>query len=129
VIISANFRQPAASNQRLKRVVMLLGGLFVLSAVAAGLMYALSVQAEYKVTGLGKKARELNEDNRMLQVELNRVSSFERVAIHAENQLPLGSSDEVLEIAPSAKTPANPGSAQKTALPPYALNRPYVPGY
>ena len=91
-------------------LVKVLGIILGLALVSSLVLYGMMVHFEADINGVGQKTRVLNEENKELQVNLNRIQSFKNVEKAAEKVPNLHLSEETIEVmAPGhQKFPAQP---------------------
>ncbi len=109
-MIRANF-STSLKDRRFQRVlavsVRVLGLLSVVCVLGSLALYGWKVQMETQLTGMGRHVRQINEDNQLLQVQLNRIQAFNHVEHSAQKVPQLRVSEEVIEL-PSTPPPALP---------------------
>jgi outer membrane murein-binding lipoprotein Lpp len=113
-IIQGNFA-PARSSRILgitARVFSLLFGLFVVGAL---ILYGIKVHYEDAINKVARDTRDLNEQNKELQVKLNHIRSFKNVEAAATQVPHLHMAETVIDIPPSAQVqlPTRPEEPQE----------------
>ncbi len=122
MIIQGNFK-PARSGWLLRissRVLSLFLGVLVIGALGA---YGVKVQFEDSINKLAKHTRDMNEQNKELQVKLNHIRSYKNVEAAAAKVPHLHMPETVIDVPPSATV------IQLPALPPVKQEFPSVYGY
>ncbi len=121
LLIQGNFSQPVSSRllRMMTRVLSILLSVLILGALVT---YGIRVHYEAKINKIARSTRELNEENKALLVQLNRIRSFKNVE-QAATQVPhLHLAEAMIEV-PSAQVKPLP-------LPPKAQREfPRVYGY
>lgn len=97
LLINANFA-PAKGAQRLSRITRLCGVLLGVCAIAALILYGITVHFEFGINRISKEALALNEQNKELQVQLNRIQSYKNVQVSATEVPHLNIPDQVVDI-------------------------------
>jgi len=113
-IIQGNFA-PARSSRVLgitARVFSLMFGLFVVSAL---IIYGIKVHFEDSINKVARDTRDLNEQNKELQVRLNHIRSFKNVEAAAAQVPHLHMAETVIGIPPSPQVhlPSRPQDPQE----------------
>lgn len=122
MIIQGNFK-PARSGWLLRissRVLSLFLGVLVVGALGA---YGIKVQFEDSINKLAKHTRDLNEQNKELQVKLNHIRSYKNVEAAAARVPHLHMPETVIDVPPSATV------TQLPAMPSVKQEFPRVYGY
>lgn len=114
MIIQGNFA-PARSSRVLRissRVLSLLLGFLVLGALVT---YGAKVHFEDSINKLARHTRDMNEQNKELQVKLNHIRSYKNVEAAAAKVPHLHAPETVIEIPPSppVKLPEMPRPKQE----------------
>ena len=116
LLIKANFA-PARGAQRLSRATRILGVVMGLCLFLALLLYGVTVHVGYQLNQASKQALALNEQNKELQVSLNRIKSFKNVEATAARAPHLVIPQEVIDIT-AVNTDALPNPPERTPDPP-----------
>lgn len=102
MIIQGNFA-PARSS-RVLQVSARVGSLFLALLVLGALIaYGVKVHFEDSINKLARNTRELNEQNKELQVQLNHIRSYKNVEAAAARVPYLHAPETVIEVPVSAK--------------------------
>lgn len=114
MIIQGNFA-PARSSRVLRissRILSLLLGFLVLGAL---ITYGVKVHFEDSINKLARHTRDINEQNKELQVKLNHIRSYKNVEAAAARVPHLHTPETVIEIPPSSpvKLPEMPKPKQE----------------
>lgn len=114
MIIQGNFA-PARSSRVLRIAARVFSILLALLVVGALVTYGLKVHFEDSINKLAKHTREMNEQNKELQVKLNHIRSYKNVEAAAARVPHLQAPETVIEIppAPEVKLPSMPQSKQE----------------
>jgi hypothetical protein len=97
LLIKGNFKP--ARTLRLLRAFSILLGMFLVGGLGALLVtYALVVHYQNDMNTMGQETRLLHEDNKALQVRLNRLQSFQNVESAADKMPHLRPAEEMIEI-------------------------------
>jgi hypothetical protein len=104
MIIQGNFA-PATTGRFFRVSTRLLSIFFVVLGVVALVAYGIKVQFEDSINKLAKHTRDMNEQNKELQVKLNHIRSYKNVEAAVAQVPHLRMPETVIEIPPSA-TPA-----------------------
>lgn len=97
LLINANF-SPARSVRRLSRLTRIFGSILVVFIVGALVLYGITVHFDFKINELSKEAIALSEQNKELQVQLNRIKSFKNVEATAARVPHLSIPEQVIDI-------------------------------
>ncbi len=114
MIIQGNFAP--ARNSRILRVSARVCSLLLLFLVLGALViYGVKVHFEDSINKLAKNTREMNEQNKELQVRLNHIRSYKNVEAAAAKVPHLRQPETVIEVPPAApvKLPAMPQPKQE----------------
>lgn len=114
LIIEGNFA-PAGHSRLLQvtaRVFSLLLGIFIVVALC---FYGFKVHFEDSINQVARHARDLNEQNKELQVKLNHIRSFKNVEAAASRVPNLKMPETVIDVpvTPAAQLPRMPQSHQE----------------
>lgn len=114
MIIQGNFA-PARSSRVLRVSARVFSILLALLVVGALVTYGLKVHFEDSINKLAKNTRDMNEQNKELQVKLNHIRSYKNVEAAAAKVPHLQAPETVIEIPPSpeVKLPSMPQSKQE----------------
>ncbi len=114
LIIEGNFA-PARSGRVLRVTLRLLSLLFGFSIIGALAVYGIKVHYEDTINRVAKETREMNEQNKELQVKLNHIRSYKNVEAAATKVPHLQLPPTVIEVpaATSVKSPAMPALQQE----------------
>lgn len=95
------------------RVLAVLFGLLLLGAL---LLYGIQVHFEDNINQVARQTREMNEQNKELQVRLNHIRSYKNVEAQAAGVPHLRMAETVIEVPAShpAKLPAMPADRQES---------------
>lgn len=109
MLIEGNF----SPSQRLKGFQTLswsLGGFLAVALLATMIIYGVTVHYQNDVLETARKARMLAETNTSLQVEVNRLQSYQAATVRAQQLSYLQPAQEVLHVSPHVmrKTPPTP---------------------
>ena len=114
LIIQGNFAQARHSRilQVSARVFSLLLGIFIVTAL---LFYGFKVHFEDNINHIARDARNLNEDNKELQVKLNHIRSFKNVEAAATKVPNLKMPETVIDVpaSPNVALPHMPKKSQE----------------
>lgn len=97
LLINANF-SPARSARRIARWTRLFGVLLVVCIVSALVLYGITVHFEFGVNEASRQAMALSEQNKELQVALNRIKSYKNVEATATRVPHLSVPVDVIDI-------------------------------
>ncbi len=89
----------------------------VLMLFASMVIYGVSVYYEQKVLSLGRKTLNLHEDNQGLQIQLDRLQSFENVATVSANLKGMQVAQDVVSVIPKNIIPYVPPAVPDAPLP------------
>ena len=103
MIIQGNFA-PAKSGRVLRVSARVLSLFLALLGVGALVAYGVKVQFEDSINKLAKNTRDMNEQNKELQVQLNHIRSYKNVEAAATKVPHLHMPETVIDIPPSATT-------------------------
>ncbi len=115
MIIQGNFA-PARTGRVLRVSTRVLSIVFVVFGVGVLVAYGIKVQYEGSINKLARNTRDMNEQNKELQVKLNHIRSYKNVEAAAAKVPHLRMPETVIEIAPSAapaKLPPMPRPKQE----------------
>lgn len=121
MIIQGNFK-PARSGWLLRSSSRLLSLFLGVLVVGALVSYGVKVQFEDSINKLAKHTRDLNEQNKELQVKLNHIRSYKNVEAAAAKVPHLHLPETVIDVPPAAISHLPP-------LPPARQEFPRVYGY
>ncbi len=97
LLIKGNFRPNR--GLRIFRVLMLFfGAILGTGFVTALLLYGFVVHTESEMNAVGRQTRQLHEENKTLQVSLQRLQSYQNVEAAAEKVPQLKSAEEIIEV-------------------------------
>lgn len=102
LIIQGNFA-PAKSSRMLRIGARVLSILLVVSLVGALVVYGIKVHYVDSINKIARDTRELNEQNKELQVRLNHIRSFKNVEAAATKVPHLHMAETVIDIPASPK--------------------------
>jgi outer membrane murein-binding lipoprotein Lpp len=113
-IIQGNFA-PARSSRILRitaRVFSLMFGLFVVGALV---IYGVNVHYEDSINQVARDTRDLNEQNKELQVKLNHIRSFKNVEAAATKVPHLHMAETIIDVpaSPKVQLPSRPKDKQE----------------
>lgn len=114
LLIQGNFA-PSKNGRMMRagtRILSLLVGVFILGAL---IMYGIKVHYEASINEVAKSTRELNEQNKELQVRLNHIRSFKNVEAAAKKVPHLHLAETIIDVPAPRKVvlPDMPKSKQE----------------
>lgn len=116
MIIQGNFA-PARSSRVLRIVARVFSVLLAVLVVGALVTYGLKVHFEDSINRLAKDTRDMNEQNKELQVKLNHIRSYKNVEAAAAKVPHLQVPETVIEIPPSPEVKFPPLPKPKQEFP------------
>ena len=87
----------------LRQSTKILGFFTALLIFLSLIIYGMSIYFENRILKTGKDSRDVHEDNQELQITLDRLQSFEKVAEASSNIQGLETASEVIDIASQPK--------------------------
>ena len=121
LVIRGDF-SPADGPVAMGRLIVLLAAGLVLAGVLAFGLYALKVYLSSDLAHVGTDTREMNEQNKELQVSLNRIRSFKNVedSVRRHAQISeLREAEEIIEVS-AADIPNAPAAVPRRNIRRYA---------
>lgn len=99
LIIEGNFKPRRITRffSHFSKISLLLLALVVIAALG---IYGLTVNYQSRINDISGRTRDMNEENRELEVELSRIRSFKNIEAAAAKTPQLRLPEEVLEIKP-----------------------------
>jgi hypothetical protein len=109
MIIEGNFA-PGRTPRALRIVTRFLGSILVVSILLSLIVYGFTVSYESHLKQVATETQRMNEENKELQVDLNRIQSFKNVEAAAAQVPHLHLPDEVIEVEtrPRKRLPHKP---------------------
>lgn len=121
LIIQGNFT-PARSGRALRMVARVLSLFFCVMIAGALVVYGVKVHFEDGINRVARDTREMNEQNKELQVRLNQLRSFKNVEAAATRAPHLHLAETVIDV------PARP-QTRLPSMPPAKREFPHIYGY
>ncbi len=115
MIIKGNFK-PSREERILRWLLKAMGVLLGLSILASLTMYGVNVHYKSQINDISRATRDLYEENKTLQVHLNRIRSYKNVEAAAKAIPNLKIPNEILDI-PAQSTPLSTPPKRHKELP------------
>lgn len=97
--------------------IKVLGGTIIVFILIALTLYGISVYFESRLLKIGRDTRTIQEDNQSLQITLDRLKSFEKVADASSKTQGLQIASETINVMPPEKYIFKPVKPPKRPLP------------
>lgn len=114
MLIEGNF-SPSRRLKGLQTLSWSLGGFLAVSLLATMIIYGVTVHYQNDVLETARKARMLAETNTSLQVEVNRLQSYQAATVRAQQLSYLQPAQEVLHISPHTVRSVPPAPVSRTS--------------
>lgn len=117
LLIKGNFR-PTRGLRIFRALMLFFGVILGTGVVTASLLYGFVVHTESGMNEVGRQTRLLHEENKTLQVSLQRLQSYQNVEIAAEKVPRLKNAEEIIEVDVRYNLKPLPGPPERqTRLP------------
>lgn len=97
LVIQGNFA-PRMGVRTLRVIARLMALVLAVLILGGVIVYGLSVNLETSLKRLGQKTTAMSDENKELQVQLNRIQSFQNVANVAKNAPKLHQPEEIIRV-------------------------------